>query len=95
VADDYKLDATNLLTPNGDGKNDRWVIRNLDSYPDNEVKIFDRTGRMIYQRRNYSNDWDGTLNGRPLAEGTYYYVLTVNGTNRVWKGFITIIRNDQ
>lgn len=95
VADDYKLDATNLLTPNGDGKNDRWVIRNLDSYPDNEVKIFDRTGRMIYQRRNYSNDWDGTLNGHPLAEGTYYYVLTVNGTSRVWKGFITIIRNDQ
>ncbi|NML38721.1 T9SS type B sorting domain-containing protein [Chitinophaga sp. G-6-1-13] len=95
VADDYKLDATNLLTPNGDGKNDRWVIRNLDSYPDNEVKIFDRTGRLIYQRRNYSNDWDGTLNGHPLAEGTYYYVLTVNGTTRVWKGFITIIRNDQ
>ncbi|MBC9914622.1 Ig-like domain-containing protein [Chitinophaga varians] len=95
VADDYKLDATNLLTPNGDGKNDRWVVRNLDSYPDNEVKIFDRTGRLIYQRRNYSNDWDGTLNGHPLAEGTYYYVLTVNGTSRVWKGFITIIRNDQ
>ncbi|WP_343746242.1 Ig-like domain-containing protein [Chitinophaga sp.] len=95
VADDYKLDATNLLTPNGDGKNDRWIIRNLDSYPDNEVKIFDRTGRLVYQRRNYSNDWDGTLNGRPLAEGTYYYVLTVNGTSRVWKGFITILRNDQ
>nr|WP_295871317.1 Ig-like domain-containing protein [uncultured Chitinophaga sp.] len=95
VTDDYKLDATNLLTPNGDGKNDRWIIRNLDSYPDNEVKIFDRAGRLVYQRRNYSNDWDGTLNGHPLAEGTYYYVLTVNGTSRVWKGFITIIRNDQ
>ncbi|QJB37184.1 gliding motility-associated C-terminal domain-containing protein [Chitinophaga oryzae] len=95
VTDDYKLDATNLLTPNGDGKNDRWTIRNLDSYPDNEVKIFDRAGRLVYQRRNYSNDWDGTLNGHPLAEGTYYYVLTVNGTSRVWKGFITIIRNDQ
>lgn len=95
VTDDYKLDATNLLTPNGDGKNDRWVVRNLDSYPDNEVKIFDRAGRLVYQRRNYSNDWDGTLNGHPLAEGTYYYMLTVNGTSRVWKGFITIIRNDQ
>ncbi|MBC9929208.1 Ig-like domain-containing protein [Chitinophaga qingshengii] len=92
---DYKLDATNMLTPNGDGINDRWVIRNLDSYPDNEVKIFDRSGRIVYQRRNYSNDWDGTLNGHPLAEGTYYYVLTVNGSTRVWKGFITIIRADQ
>ncbi|TWV95686.1 Ig-like domain-containing protein [Chitinophaga pinensis] len=93
VIADFKVDATNLLTPNGDGKNDKWVIRNLDSYPDNEVKIFDRTGRLIYTRRNYSNDWDGTYNGSPLAEGTYYYVLTIEGGAKTAKGYITIIRD--
>ncbi|HVI45061.1 MAG TPA: Ig-like domain-containing protein [Chitinophaga sp.] len=94
VMEDFKVDATNLLTPNGDGRNDKWVIRNIDSYPDNEVRIFDRSGRLIYQRRNYNNEWDGTLNGHPLAEGTYYYTLTVSGSSKVWKGYITIIRDN-
>ncbi|HEY8954203.1 gliding motility-associated C-terminal domain-containing protein, partial [Chitinophaga sp.] len=93
VMTDFKVDAVNLLTPNGDGKNDKWVIRNLDSYPNNEVKIFDRTGRLVYTRRNYSNDWDGTMNGSPLAEGTYYYILTIDGGAKTAKGYITIIRD--
>lgn len=91
ITADYKVDATNILTPNGDGINDRWVIRNIDSYPDNELKIFDRTGRMVYQRRNYSNDWDGTMNGRRLTEGTYYYILTIDGSGKTIKGYVTII----
>lgn len=93
VVADFKVDATNILTPNGDGKNDKWVIRNLDSYPNNEVTIYDRTGRVVFHRRNYSNDWDATLNGHPLSEGTYYYLLKIEGTDKVAKGFITIIRD--
>ncbi|MCF6406970.1 Ig-like domain-containing protein [Chitinophaga filiformis] len=93
VVADFKVDAVNLLTPNGDGKNDKWVIRNLDSYPNNEVKIFDRAGRLVYTRRNYSNDWDGTMNGSPLAEGTYYYILTIEGGAKTAKGYITIVRD--
>jgi len=93
--EDFKVDATNVLTPNGDGKNDKWVIRNIDSYPDNELKIFDRSGRLVFSQRNYNNTWDGKVNGHPLAEGTYYYFLSISGGARVWKGFITIIRNDQ
>lgn len=93
VVPDFKVEATNLLTPNGDGKNDKWVIRNLDSYPDNEIQIFDRTGRLVYTRRNYSNDWDATMNGSPLGEGTYYYVLKIQGGAKTAKGYITIIRD--
>ena len=92
VVEDFKVDAVNIMSPNGDGKNDKWVIQNIDSYPNNEVKIFDRTGRMVYSRRNYNNEWDATMNGSPLAEGTYYYILTFGG-NKTAKGFITIIRD--
>ncbi len=91
VTEDFKVDATNLLTPNGDGKNDRWVIRNIDSYPDNEVKIFDRAGRMVYTKRNYANEFDGRINGHLLAEGTYYYLLDIGQGKKLYKGFITII----
>jgi gliding motility-associated-like protein len=92
VVEDFKVDANNILTPNGDGKNDKWVIKNIDSYPNNEVKIYDRTGRLVYTRRNYSNEWDATVNGAPLAEGTYYYILTIEG-GKTAKGYITIIRD--
>jgi gliding motility-associated-like protein len=91
TVEDFKVDATNVLTPNGDGKNDKWVIRNIDSYPDNELKIFDRSGRLVFSQRNYNNTWDGKVNGQPLAEGTYYYWLTISGGAKTAKGFITII----
>lgn len=93
VADDYKVDAVNILTPNGDGINDRFVIKNIDSYPNNELKIFDRVGRLIYNKRSYLNEWDGTLSGRPLQEGTYYYILDFGPGLPKVKGFITIIRD--
>ncbi|WP_157307442.1 T9SS type B sorting domain-containing protein [Chitinophaga tropicalis] len=91
--DDPEIHAANVITPNGDGINDKWVVRNLESYPDNEVTIYDRSGRMVYRQRNYSNNWGGTVDGRPLAQGTYYYVLTISGSNKPVKGFITIIRD--
>lgn len=93
VNDDFKINATNILTPNGDGKNDKWVVSYLDAYPDNEVSIYDRAGRLVYQRRNYSGDWDGTMNGTPLAEGTYYYIINIKENNRVVKGYITLLRD--
>jgi gliding motility-associated-like protein len=93
VKDDMDVNATNLLTPDGDGINDKWLINNLSSYPNNEVTIYDRAGRIVYHQKNYSNDWMGTINGQPLAEGTYYYILTIKGISHTWKGYISIIRN--
>ncbi|RAJ05494.1 gliding motility-associated-like protein [Chitinophaga skermanii] len=93
VVSDYKVDATNVMTPNGDGVNDRFVIKNIDSYPNNELKIFDRAGRLIYNKRSYANEWNGTLSGQPLDEGTYYYILDFGPGLPKVKGFITIIRD--
>ncbi|WP_443947019.1 MBG domain-containing protein [Pedobacter sp. AW1-32] len=93
VAEDYKLVATNILTPNGDGVNDTWVVENIDMYPNNEVRIFDRNGRELYNKKSYDNSWTGTVRGNDLAEGTYYYIITYGPDKLVQKGFITIIRN--
>ncbi|OMP80175.1 gliding motility-associated C-terminal domain-containing protein [[Flexibacter] sp. ATCC 35208] len=93
VVNEFKIDAINLLTPNGDGKNDKWIINDLSRYPNNDLTIYDRTGRVVYHQKNYSNEWNGTYNGSPLAEGTYYYILKAAGYNTPAKGFITIIRD--
>jgi gliding motility-associated-like protein len=88
------LNGSNLLSPNGDGVNDVFKIDNLDMYPNNEVKIFDRAGRLLYSKKDYSKEgeWTGMLNGLPLAEDTYYYVVDFGKGNPKYKGYITIVR---
>ena len=93
VAEDYKIAANNILTPNGDGVNDTWIIQNIHLYPGNTVRIFDRNGREMYNKQGYDNSWNGTVGGNQLAEGTYYYTITYGPDKLVQKGFITIIRN--
>jgi gliding motility-associated-like protein/uncharacterized repeat protein (TIGR01451 family) len=81
----------NVFTPNGDGKNDTFVIPGLDTYAENEIVIINRWGNDVYEKKNYKNDWTG--NG--LVEGTYFYVLKVLTTAGVWdayKGYLTLIR---
>ncbi|RZK92236.1 MAG: gliding motility-associated C-terminal domain-containing protein [Pedobacter sp.] len=82
--------ANNFLTPNGDGKNDFFVVKGLEKYLSNKVTIFDRAGRVVYSASNYQNNWDGYYNGRPLAEDTYYFVIDVDSAGTV-KGFISIL----
>lgn len=85
VIEDFKIAGTNLLTPNGDGYNDFFVLENIDLYPNNVVKIFDKAGRLVYSKVKYDNTWDGTFNGTPLAEGTYYYIVDFGKGNAVKK----------
>jgi gliding motility-associated-like protein len=83
----------NFLSPNGDSKNEKWVIKDIELYPGNVVTIYDKSGRTIYVKKGYNNDWDATLRGAPLAQGTYYYTIELGDGIPVIKGFITILRN--
>lgn len=82
--------VNNILTPNGDGKNDFFVTKGLEKYPNNKLSIFDRGGRLIYTTLGYQNNWDGYLNGKPLTEDTYYYMLDLGADGSI-KGFISIL----
>ena len=85
--------APNAFSPNQDGVNEIWEIKNLENYPDNEVSVINRWGNEVYKKKNYrnSNGW----NGQNLSPGTYYYVLRVklcNDLYKTYKGFVMIIR---
>jgi len=84
-------EATNLITPNGDGINDNWIIRNIESFGNNSVRIFNRFGQEVYRKINYTNDWDGKKGGNPLPAGTYYYIFDNSKTKQPLKGYITIL----
>jgi gliding motility-associated-like protein len=83
---------TNVLSPNGDGKNDAWIVKDIQLYPNNTVTIYDRAGRAVYSKKGYNNDWDGTLKGAPLAQGTYFYTIDLGPGYETLKGFITILK---
>jgi gliding motility-associated-like protein len=94
VNDDFKIHPNNIITPDGNGINDFWYIENIDSYSACEVYIFDRIGNMVYHKESYSNDWNGeNLNGDILPDGTYYYAVTFEDSEVVYKGSISILRN--
>ncbi len=94
VIEDYRVIPNNVITPDGNQKNDVWIVQNLENYPNNHVSIFDRWGREIYATDSYSNDWGATnYNGHLLMDGTYYYVIEFPENGKVLKGAITVVRN--
>ncbi|MCH2235234.1 MAG: gliding motility-associated C-terminal domain-containing protein [Crocinitomicaceae bacterium] len=93
-----ELIIPNMITPNGDGFNDLWIINNIDVFPLNEMVIFNDYGQTIYSAQPYNNEWDGTFNGDKLPDGTYYYMLRLNDDTILeiteYQGVITIVGND-
>jgi len=63
------------MSPDGDGQQDSFVILGIDNYPNNELVIFNDLGLKIFRMKNYTNDWDGTYQGKQLPTGVYYYVF--------------------
>jgi gliding motility-associated-like protein len=92
----YCVKAMNAFTPNGDGINDRWLLTTSDQCTRNiTVNVYNRYGHLVYSNPNYTNTWEGTINGKPLPDGTYYYSVKytlINGRIIEQKGDVTILR---
>lgn len=88
-----KIIIPNAFSPNQDGINDTWLIEPLDLFTDLDLTVFNRYGQAVYHVKDYSKPWDGTVNGKPLPIGTYYYVLDLKIQNeKPMTGSITILR---
>lgn len=89
---DFKI--PNVITPNGDGKNDTFRIGGLGLYPENTMVIFNRWGNEVFHSNgSYQDNWTG----EGLNAGTYYYLLKVKDRSGNWqafKGYITLLKNN-
>ncbi len=90
---DQNCDLTipNVFTPNADGINDEFEIKNLEHYPNAHMVIYNRWGKKVFEHNDYYNNW---WDGANVPDGTYYYVLryTRMGKTRYTEGTVTIIR---
>jgi len=88
-----KLTIPNIFSPNGDGINDSWLIGNMDTYPNANLKVFTRTGQAVFEMKTGGSFWDGTYNGKPVPVGTYYYVIDLHITGQpIFSGWVVVIR---
>jgi gliding motility-associated-like protein len=65
----------NAFTPNGDGKNDYLYPLNAFTVSNLEFQVFNRYGQLVFETRDWTKKWDGTINGQPQETGTYVWIL--------------------
>ncbi len=82
----------NAFTPNGDGLNDTWKIRYLDTYVDCTVDIYNRLGEHIFHSVGYKTPWDGRYKGKPVASGAYTYIINTKKHLHPFVGQVLVIR---
>ncbi|KAI9549366.1 LOW QUALITY PROTEIN: hypothetical protein GHT06_003732 [Daphnia sinensis] len=86
-----ELFIPNVITPNGDGSNDRFEIKGLNKFLKTELVIFDRWGDHVFEQINYQNDWSAF----GLSTGTFFYIFTGiddAGERHEFKGWIQVIQ---
>jgi gliding motility-associated-like protein len=97
IRDCLTIKIPDAFSPNGDGTNDYFVIPNIDSYPQNSLKVFNRWGTQIYEASPYQNRWDGKSHhpasiGEELPVSTYYYILDLGTGEEAFHGFVYLKR---
>ena len=80
------------FTPNNDGIHDEWAIYGLYNFPDIIVSVHNRWGQKVFYSEGYSVPWDGKKNGVDLPIATYYYVIELKDSEKVFNGTVTIKR---
>lgn len=78
----------NVFTPNGDGRNDLFAIEGIMNTR-NSLRILNRWGQLVFAAVDYRNDWIGF----GLADGTYFYEVVVDGHDKPYTGYVTILRD--
>lgn len=92
----YCIMVKNAFSPNGDGLNDKWsVYDDFGCLKNVVVHVYNRYGNKVFESRNYNNDWDGTYNGKPVPDGTYYAIIEftlITGKTKTVRSDVTVIR---
>jgi len=87
---DNEIFISEVLTPTIDGPEATWEVINLVNYPNSMVRIYNRNGRLVFEKRNYQNDWGGVYEktGELLPVGSYYFRIDLGDGSPIKDGWI-------
>lgn len=86
------LGIPNTFTPNNDGINDTWDIKNITDFPENTVAVFNRYGEQVFFSKGYSFPWDGRYLNKNIPTGVYFYFIKTGTHGKTFSGCLTIVR---
>ncbi len=83
-----------FFTPNADGFNDKWTIKDLRNHPEAQIHIFDRYGKLLKTFSPQYEGWDGTFNGKPMPSNDYWFLVKFEqeGVKKIFKSHFTLKR---
>ncbi|MDH5475980.1 MAG: gliding motility-associated C-terminal domain-containing protein [Cyclobacteriaceae bacterium] len=84
---EHQVTIPNVITPNFDGKNDNFVILKIELYKESHLKIFNRAGKVVFDKTTYDNSFDAKNN----ATGVYFYHLNL-GNGKTYSGTLTVLK---
>ena len=80
-----------FFSPNSDGINDVWEWPTSETYANAALTVFNRSGQTIYHSESYQNTWDGTVDGKVLQPGAYFYIIRLSNSTDI-RGSVRIVR---
>jgi gliding motility-associated-like protein len=91
------LEIPSGFTPNGDRANDTWKIvpiKSAGEYSNARIRVYNKSGSVVYETVGFTSEWDGRHNGVPLPADTYFYTIDLNmqSPQGYVKGIVTILR---
>jgi gliding motility-associated-like protein len=86
------LVVTNSFSPNGDGFNDSWGVPGIRFFEGARLSIYDRGGVRLFYTENPDLRWDGTVNGKVMPVGTYFWAIEIGETGEVRNGMLNLLR---
>jgi gliding motility-associated-like protein len=96
IIEPVNVEVPNILTPNGDGKNDLFLPANhWIGVKDHKMMVFNRWGQKVWESSEFQKGWNGeSLMGGKVSDGTYFWVLEYrlgNGLTKILKGSLTVL----
>ncbi|MGK0389864.1 MAG: gliding motility-associated-like protein, partial [Maribacter sp.] len=89
-----ELIIPNIISPNGDGRNDELVIQYGSLASLDLLRIYNRWGQLVYETKDVSKYWNGTFRGKVLNTGVYTYYFKgecLNGNEFIRTGNVTLL----
>ncbi|MBI5914011.1 MAG: gliding motility-associated C-terminal domain-containing protein [Bacteroidetes bacterium] len=88
------IEIFNGFSPNADGVNDFFTIRNIEHHPKNTLRVYNRWGKQVFGGKAYQNTWNAVYRNAPLPDGSYFYFLDIEikGEKKEFTGFVEVRR---